>query len=109
MGLALARPEMSHEVMTEFLCRDLPCDVERDFAPVALLVRVPYMLVVNAKVPGRNLKELLAEIKSRPGHFNYASSNGCGSTAHTGAELLLRAAQIDVSHIPDPRDGLRLD
>lgn len=87
-------------VVGPFLYRDLPYDVERDFSPVAMLVRVPYMLVVTSKMQGNNLKELLAEIRSKPGKYNYASSNGYGSTAHIGAELLHRAAQIDINHIP---------
>jgi tripartite-type tricarboxylate transporter receptor subunit TctC len=99
-GYTLMIGSQNQMIVGPFLYRDLPYDVERDFAPVVMLVRVPYMLVVGAKVPGNTLKELVAEIKSKPGHYNYASSNGYGSTAHVGAELLSRAAQIDIKHIP---------
>ncbi len=87
-------------VLNPLLYRDLPFDVEKDFAAVALLVRVPYMLVVHPGVPAANLKDLLAVLKSRPGYFNYASSNGYGSTAHIGGELLKRAGQVDIRHVP---------
>ena len=87
-------------VINPFLYKDLPFDVENDFAAVGLLVRVPYMLVANADVPAANLKELLAELKAKPGRYNYASSNGYGSTAHIGGELLRRAAQVDIRHVP---------
>ena len=87
-------------VVNPFLYRDIPYDVEKDFAAVALLVRVPYMLVVNSAVPANDLRELVAEMKARPGHYNYASSNGYGSTAHIGGEMLARAAQVDIRHVP---------
>ncbi len=99
-GYMLMIGSQNQMVVGPFLYHDLQYDVERDFAPVAMLVRVPYMLVVTAKMPGNNLKELLAEIRSKPGRYNYASSNGYGSTAHIGAEMLKRAAQIDIKHIP---------
>ncbi|MFM9971178.1 MAG: Bug family tripartite tricarboxylate transporter substrate binding protein [Burkholderiales bacterium] len=99
-GYTLMIGSQNQMVVGPFLHPNIPYDVERDFAPVVQLVRVPYMLVASSTIPGNNLKELLTELRARPGKYNYASSNGYGSTAHIGAELLRRAAQVDINHIP---------
>ncbi|MGZ9005514.1 MAG: Bug family tripartite tricarboxylate transporter substrate binding protein, partial [Burkholderiales bacterium] len=55
------------------LHRKLFYDTEKDFAPVVLLVRSRYLLLMNPGVPANNLKELLSLIRSKPGQFSYAS------------------------------------
>ncbi|OGA46734.1 MAG: hypothetical protein A3G24_22505 [Betaproteobacteria bacterium RIFCSPLOWO2_12_FULL_62_13] len=72
----------------------LPYDLDQDFAPVVLLVRVRYLLLVNPRVPASNLADLLQLLRSRPGQFNFASV-GIGSTQHIGAELLKKMTQVD--------------
>ncbi len=78
---------------------DLGYDPERDLAPIARFVIVPYVLVVNPSVPANNVKELIALAKAQPGKLNYASS-GVGGVPHLAAELFKRAADIDIVHIP---------
>ena len=56
-------------------------DVNKDFVPVTLLSRVPSLFVVHKDVPARNVKELVAYIRSRPGRLNYASA-GNASAGH---------------------------
>jgi tripartite-type tricarboxylate transporter receptor subunit TctC len=73
-------------------------NARRDFAAITALVSVPNVLVV---APGKykNLKELIAAAKAKPGALNYATG-GAGSGSHLNAERLLMAAGIKVQHIP---------
>lgn len=74
-------------------------DPQRSFTPVAWVARVPNVLVVNASVPARNLKELIALAKARPGHLAYGSG-GSGSAAHTTMEYLKMQTGTSFLHIP---------
>ena len=77
----------------------LPYDAVNDFAPIAFVASVPYVLVADAAVPVKNVKELIASAKSTPGKMNYASA-GIGSTHHFCGELLKSVGGIDVLHVP---------
>ena len=79
--------------------QDLPYDIERDFAPVTQVMRVPNVLVVNPSLPASSVRELIALFKANPGKYNYASG-GNGSSAHLSAELFKSMAGVDVVHIP---------
>jgi tripartite-type tricarboxylate transporter receptor subunit TctC len=81
------------------LYRELPYDVARDFAPVALIGIVPQVLVVHPSLPAKNLRELLALAKRRPGEINMGSG-GLGSTNHLAGELLQSMAGVRFTHIP---------
>lgn len=74
-------------------------DPQRSFTPVAWIARVPNVLVVNASVPAKNLKELIALAKSKPGHFVYGSG-GNGSAAHITMEYLKMQTASSFLHIP---------
>jgi len=76
-----------------------PLDLGRDFAPIALLATVPFVLVVHPLVEAKNLAELVALAKARPGKLNYASS-GIGTPPHLAGELFKSMAGIDVVHVP---------
>jgi tripartite-type tricarboxylate transporter receptor subunit TctC len=60
---------------------------------------VPSVLVVNPKVPARNVAQFIDYAKSNPGKLNAASS-GVGGSAHLALELLKREAKVDIAHIP---------
>jgi len=77
----------------------LPYDAVGDFAPITLVAKVPYVLVVDPALPAKNVQELIALAKSRPGKMNYASA-GNGSTHQFCAELLKSTAGVDIAHIP---------
>jgi len=77
----------------------LPYDPLKDFAPIALLARVPVFLVVSSSVPARSVDELVALARAHPGKLNYGSI-GTGSTTHLLGEMLRRSAGIDVVHVP---------
>jgi tripartite-type tricarboxylate transporter receptor subunit TctC len=67
--------------------------------PVALIVTVPNVLVINPQVGARDVKELVAMMKSKPTGFSYASS-GVGSTQHLAGEAFKLATGTQMSHVP---------
>ncbi len=76
-----------------------PYDTLRDFAPVSVFAKIPFILVVHPSVPATSLKQLLAVVKSRPGKLTYASS-GVGGTSHLAGELFKSMSKIDLLHVP---------
>src|SRR6185436_108351 len=72
-----------------------PFDPIKDFAPISLIVSNQYVLVVHPSVPARNVKELIALAKARPGRLNYAST-GPGSPPRICGELFKSMAGIDM-------------
>ncbi len=81
------------------LYQKLPYDPVKDLAPVALLVRSPYVLVTHPAVPVKNMKELIALAKARSGQLTYASA-GHGSGANLSGEMLKYMAKVDLVHVP---------
>ena len=79
--------------------KSLPYDTLKDFAGVSPLGRTDVVLVVNPALPVKNVKELVALAKSRPGKLNFASS-GTGGSLHLAGELLKVVAGIDMTHVP---------
>jgi len=79
--------------------KGLPFDPTKDFAPIALFATTPLVLMVNNSVPAKNVQELIALAKERPGAINFASA-GSGSTPHLSAELFKSMAKIDIVHVP---------
>ena len=77
----------------------LPYDAVNDFAPIAFVASVPYVLVVDPSLPVKSVQDLTALAKSRPGKLNYASA-GNGSTHQFCGELLKSMSGIDVQHVP---------
>ena len=76
-----------------------PYDTVRDFAPIILCVKGANLLATHPSVPARNLKELIALAKARPGQLNFASS-GLGSSNQMAGELLKMMANINIAHVP---------
>jgi len=81
------------------LYRNLPFDTLRDFAPVSVFSQSPNVLVVNAKLPAQNVKELVAMARGAPGKLNYSSA-GVGTTQHLAAELFKLRTGTFIVHIP---------
>ncbi|MFI4924879.1 MAG: Bug family tripartite tricarboxylate transporter substrate binding protein [Vicinamibacteria bacterium] len=77
----------------------LSFDPLKDLQPVGLIVVVPNVLVVGDKVPAKDVKELVAIAKAKPGELRYASS-GVGSTQHIAGEAFDMAAGVKTIHIP---------
>lgn len=74
-------------------------DVLKELAPVVLVNTAPMVLVANPSLPANNLAELVALAKKQPGKLSYATS-GIGTLPHLATEMLKRAAQIHLVHIP---------
>ena len=74
-------------------------DVNRDFAPVTLLAKVPSLFVIHPDVPARNFKEFVAYVHRNPGKLNYGSA-GNASAGHLAMEYLKLVTGMFMTHIP---------
>jgi tripartite-type tricarboxylate transporter receptor subunit TctC len=81
------------------LLTKLPYDALTDFAPITLINTTPLVMVVNPGVPAKNVKELIALAKSKPGKLNFGSS-GTGGSNHLAGELFDAMAGVKMVHIP---------
>ncbi len=81
------------------LYKKLTYDTQRDFAPVTHVASTPLLIVVHPSLPAKNVKELIALAKARPGQL-FAASSGNGSSTHLGMEMFKSAAKIDMVHVP---------
>jgi tripartite-type tricarboxylate transporter receptor subunit TctC len=79
--------------------RKVSYDAVRDFTPVGMIGATPNVLVVNASVPARNVKEFVDYVKRNPGRLNYGSA-GPGSLTHLTMELFKQEAGLFITHIP---------
>jgi tripartite-type tricarboxylate transporter receptor subunit TctC len=71
----------------------------RDLVPIAPLIDTDLVLVVHPSVPAKNISELIALARAKPGTINYGSS-GPGSNYHMAGELLKNLTGIDIVHVP---------
>ena len=86
-------------VINPLVMKNLTYDPLKDLQPVAMIAKIPNVLIVNKDVPAKNLKELIAWIKANPGKLNYGSS-GTGGAMHLSGELFKKQAGIDIQHVP---------
>jgi tripartite-type tricarboxylate transporter receptor subunit TctC len=86
-------------VINPSLYKSLPFDPAKDLQPVTNVLRVPLVLAVHPSVPAKNLKELIAHIKSQGGKFQYASA-GSGTPQHLTGELFRTVGKLDMVHVP---------
>jgi tripartite-type tricarboxylate transporter receptor subunit TctC len=82
-----------------FVYAKLGYDPLQDFAPVSLLAKLPYVLIVSPALGVKSIEEFVAIAKARPGRINY-SSGGNGHATHLEMELLARKAGIALVHVP---------
>ena len=81
------------------LYQNLPFDVTRDLAPIALVVQTPNVLAVHPSVPATSVQELIKLARSKPGQLVFASS-GAGTSTHLTMEMFKSFAKIDMLHVP---------
>ena len=81
------------------LMAKLPFDPLNDLTGITMVARGPMVLVVHPSLPAKNVKELIAIARARPGQLNYTSS-GIGGINHFGVEVLKSMAKIDMVHVP---------
>jgi tripartite-type tricarboxylate transporter receptor subunit TctC len=98
-GYTLGMATSTTHVTAAILNSKLPYDPVKDFVPIALIGLVPNVLEVAPKLPVRNLRELIALAKSKPGVLSY-SSVGEASLAHLATEQFSTMAGIKLNHIP---------
>lgn len=106
--IAAKAPPDGHTLMTGItanmainpaLYAKLPYDPSRDFAPVTLIAKAPYVMLITPALPVKSVQDFIAYAKARPGQVNYASS-GAGSAGHLTAELFASMAGVKLVHIP---------
>ena len=97
-GSTLLTMDMSYSTAAG-LTPNLPYDPKTAFVPITMAVSVPHVLVVNPKVPAKNMKELIALAKAQPGKLNFGSG-GIGTNTHLGGELFKSLADVSIVHIP---------
>ena len=89
------------------LYKNYPVDPIRDFAPVSLLTRAPYLLVVNASLPANSARELIALAKAQPDKLNFGAGN-TGSGTHLVTLWFMSAANVRAVYVPYRSVGLAM-
>ncbi len=98
-GYTLVLAPTGNLTVNQFLFKEMPFDVAKDFTPITVLATSPNVLVVHPSVPAKTFGELIAYAKANPGKLNF-SSPGTGSGAHLAGELLNVEAGIKAVHVP---------
>jgi len=98
-GHTLLMGHIGTHAVNPLIVPNLSYDPVKHFAPVAWVANVPNVLVVHPSVPARNLKELVALARARPGQLNYGTG-GNGSAAHLATEYLKLRTQTFIVHVP---------
>lgn len=88
----------------QYLYPKMPVDPLKDLAPLTQVVAVHFVMVAHPSLPAKNVKELIALAKARPGQINYSSS-GPGGAPHLGVELFKSMAKVNLVHIPYKGSG----
>jgi tripartite-type tricarboxylate transporter receptor subunit TctC len=98
-GYTLLLGTMSSHAMNQFLYQKMTFDPVADLAPISLVANVATVLVVNPALPVKNVNELIALARAKPGQLNFASG-GIASFNQLCAELLKMSTRIDIVHVP---------
>lgn len=97
-GYTLLMAIASH-VTNRALYKSLSYDPIKDFAPVSLVARIPFVLVANPGFEGKNLTDVLRLARAKPNEIGYATS-GVGSSQHLAGELIARTQNLPWLHVP---------
>lgn len=89
----------NNHVINPAVFKKMPFDAINDITPISVIGATPLVLLVNPKVPARNVKELVALLKAKPEGYNYASS-GNGTVIHLAGEMFMDEAGVKARHIP---------
>jgi tripartite-type tricarboxylate transporter receptor subunit TctC len=98
-GYTLLLGTFSTNVLDELVYGNVSYNTERDFEPVALLVRQPNLLVVRTTNPAKSVPEFIAYLKANDGKLNYGSS-GIGTSSHLSAVMLQLATGTHATQVP---------
>jgi tripartite-type tricarboxylate transporter receptor subunit TctC len=103
-GYTIMMGHVSVNAIAPSLFANLPYDVNRDFAPIALAAAVPHLVVVHPSVPVATLKDLVAYLKTQPGKLTFPSA-GNGSMPHLAGEVFQSLAGVKLVHVPYKGSG----
>jgi tripartite-type tricarboxylate transporter receptor subunit TctC len=98
-GYTIVLGQTSNLAINPTLYGHLPYDPLKDLTPVALVASAPLVFVVKADSPYKNLADLVAAAKAKPGSLNFASP-GNGTVTHLTGELLQKEAGVQFTHVP---------
>ena len=98
-GYTIHISALTNQSISSALFKNPPADLQKDFAPVALMGAIPHLIVINPSIPAKNLPELITFIKSKKGNFNYASQ-GNGSLSHLESTMFMERIGASGTHIP---------
>ena len=98
-GYTLAAASAGPLAVNPFIYAKLPHDTLKDFTHIANMVNFPLLLVSHPSLPVKNVKELIALARARPGQVSYASP-GAGNSSHLANELFNAMAKVKILHIP---------
>jgi tripartite-type tricarboxylate transporter receptor subunit TctC len=98
-GYTIMMGHVSVNAIAPALFKNLPYDVIKDFAPIAIAAAVPHFVVVHPSVPAKSLREMIDYVKARPGKLTYPSA-GNGSMPHLAGEVFKAQAGVDLLHVP---------
>ncbi len=93
-----------HHTIASSVYKKLPYDFQKDLAPITTIAMVPNVLVVNASTPAKNVTELVAMLKAKPGAYNYGS-NGNGTAQHLIGTQFQNLTGTEIAHIPYKGSG----
>jgi tripartite-type tricarboxylate transporter receptor subunit TctC len=85
--------------VSRVLSKNVRFDAQRDLRAISMTISIPLVLAVHPSLPARNVKELVALAKSKPGELTFSSS-GAGASGHFTMELLNYTAGINTRHVP---------
>lgn len=98
-GYHIAAASAGPLAVNPFIYKKLPHDTLRDFTQIANMVNFPLLMVVHPSLPVKNVKELVALARARPGQISYASP-GSGNSSHLAGELFNAMAKVNILHVP---------
>jgi tripartite-type tricarboxylate transporter receptor subunit TctC len=98
-GQTLLMATVGTHAINPTLYKKLPYDAVKDFTPIGLIAVAPVAVIVNPSLSARNLAELVALAKQKPGKLNYGSA-GVGTPGHLTGEMFKTAAGINIQHVP---------
>jgi tripartite-type tricarboxylate transporter receptor subunit TctC len=98
-GYTIGIVTSSTQTVAVTLSQSLPYDPIRDFTPILMIASSPYVLVVYPGLPAKNVAELIALAKRKPGVLNYGSA-GPASLAHLAGALFATMTDVQLTHVP---------
>jgi tripartite-type tricarboxylate transporter receptor subunit TctC len=98
-GYTILLATIATHAINPHLHEKVPYDAFRDFAPVVLVARGPFTVVVPPSSPARSMKDLVSLAKAQPGKLAFGSG-GPGSPQHMAVEIFKSVVQVDITHVP---------